>query len=92
MNRPSLAETHERMAEKLRAAGWTVEPPKIPKYPDQRTSRTTECAYTECLNEVACKNGCIHQRPITWVEIKGDYVLDSFGAFCGVRNSQIKPK
>lgn len=37
-----------------------------PKYPDQITSSTTECAYTKCPDEIACRHGCIHQRRITW--------------------------
>ena len=38
----------------------------MPKWPDQVTSSKTECAHTTCPDQVACRKGCIHQRPITF--------------------------
>lgn len=59
--------THEQMAETLRRAGWSVEPPeKEPKWPDRRTSSTTECAHAHCPDDARCTRGCADQHPITW--------------------------
>lgn len=59
--------TYEQMAEKLREAGWSVEPPKRkPKWPGRVTSSTTECALAVCPGDGSCERGCIRQRPITW--------------------------
>lgn len=59
--------TPEQMAQKLRDAGWTVEPPeRKPKWPDRITSSTTECAHAHCPDDFRCRKGCADQRPITW--------------------------
>jgi hypothetical protein len=59
--------THEQMAEKLRKAGWSMEPPeRKPKWPSRVTSSKTECAYATCPNDGECMRGCTKQRPITW--------------------------
>lgn len=61
--------TNEQMADRLRAAGWTVEAPEQkPKWPDRQTSSTTECAHAHCPDESKCRRGCSDQRPITWAD------------------------
>jgi hypothetical protein len=62
--------TLDEMAKRLRAAGWTIDPPeRMPKWPDRVTSSDTECSYEHCRFPDECKHdGCVRQRAITWAD------------------------